>query len=189
MSNTIQSVKGGSLSNMTTFPSAQGPRRTRGFNPSQSRLSATTTLHALRRQGYLDSRFRNATRYWRLRFRSGGRLRTVGIGYDPGLVQRVQHELRQLQSPRRRRLELAKITRRGARQLRRAKQTLAPVLAQLGLHFHGGAIRKYRHPFIPNNAINEHNAMNHPISQPFKESVSVGLGQHHVDQEIPRGRR
>ena len=43
--------------------------------------------------------------------------------------------------------------------------------------------------FIPNNAINEHNAMNHPISQPFKESVSSASVSIMSTKKSPRGRR
>jgi hypothetical protein len=101
---------------------------------------------ALRSQGYLtqDNRGHGHDGYWRLRFRLEGHFRTVYLGRDVELLDRVRAELgmlRQRQRARRRLFQFEKQARQG---LRAAKKRLIEPLQQLGMHYHGDAIRKRR---------------------------------------------
>lgn len=100
----------------------------------------------LRRQGYLEARPCGTAPpgYWRLRFRQEQTLRTVYLGNDISLVQHVEQELSRLQFVRRRQRELKRAVRSGRLALRSAKQHLAPVLFELGYHYHGDTLRKSR---------------------------------------------
>ena len=101
-------------------------------------------LEVLRRQGGLVCDDRGSCGYWRLRFRFAGRTRAVYLGRQLRLVAEVRGELELLRRERRARRELEEITAAGKRTLRAAKRRLEPVLQQLGLHYHGDALRKIR---------------------------------------------
>jgi hypothetical protein len=103
-------------------------------------------LAALRRNGYLqyDRRLADGSGYWRMRFRKEGRLRTIYLGREPGVVAGVRRELSNLQAKRTAKRQQAQAVRQGREVLRRAKARLTPVLEQFGYHFHGIAIRKLR---------------------------------------------
>ena len=103
-------------------------------------------LVALRRKGYVaqDDRGHGHDGYWRLRFRLGGRARTVYLGRDPQLVEAVRNELSLLQQQHHQERRIAKVTSEGKKVLRAAKRRLGPVLRQLGYRYHGDAMRKQR---------------------------------------------
>lgn len=107
-------------------------------------------LTELEHQGYLeqDSRLSGKVSYWRLRFRFGGRLRTVYIGGDDKIVTAVREDLLRLRRHKLQRRQLEGEVRSGRRKLREIKRLLAPALAALGLHYHGDALRRSRaqHP-------------------------------------------
>jgi hypothetical protein len=56
----------------------------------------------------------------------------------------VQRELEALQAGHRQRRALARAVREGRQALRRAKARLKPILAELGMHFHGRTARRTR---------------------------------------------
>ncbi len=103
-------------------------------------------LIALRSQGYLqrDQRVGGKQPYWRLRFRFQGRLRTVYLGTDVAVVASVRHELAELQAPRDKQNGLSDQLTDGKRALRQAKERMKPILAEMGFHWHGDTIRKFR---------------------------------------------
>lgn len=103
-------------------------------------------LATLRRKGYLeqDDRGQGHAGYWRIRFRVGDRARTVYVGRDVDLVERVRTELQDLQKGRRRSRQLATLASDVRKNLRAAKRQLEPVLKEMGHHYHGNAIRKTR---------------------------------------------
>ena len=103
-------------------------------------------IDALRSKGYLtqDKRGRGQAGYWRLRFRYERRTRTVYLGRDERLVAQVRKELGALQNQLSLRRQCMHVTAEGSRQLRAVKVRLAPVLRQLGFHYHGDTIRKFR---------------------------------------------
>jgi len=100
-------------------------------------------LDALARQGFIAAERRGENRYYRLRFRRGGRQQTRYIG-SLDRAQAVQAELDSLQSEVQLQRRLAALGRDAARSLRDAKRQLQPLLEGRGFHFHGQAIRKYR---------------------------------------------
>jgi hypothetical protein len=108
-------------------------------------------LAIVRRNGYLqqDRRACQGGGYWRLRFRKGGRLRTVYLGREPRRVDPVKRELSLLQARRTARREQVREVRQGREVLRGAKARLAPILEQYGYHFHGDVIRKLRRSSAP----------------------------------------
>lgn len=126
--------------------------------PALRRLGlADEQLAALRRQGYLD--FLNGVdgrRYWRLRVRSDGMLRTYYIGYSPQRLADVQQELELLRAPRKA-IRHATETRRLARQAMREVRTgLVRVVQANGFHFHGLAtIRRWRWPKLTGGETHE----------------------------------
>src|SRR5262245_36155891 len=103
-------------------------------------------LAALSQQGYLqeDHRGHSNSGYWRLRFRFNGRTRTVYLGQDERVVKQVEAELEALQYQDRFRRRAERLAKQGRRLLRVAKQRLASVLLELGMHYHGDTIRKMR---------------------------------------------
>jgi hypothetical protein len=110
-------------------------------------------LLALRRQGYLerDPRGGRGAGYWRLRFRDHGSLRTIYVGNDSEWVACVRAELLRLQAARRRRLALQRELRLAKQGIRTAKQRLAPLLNQVGYHYHGHTIRKFAISPLPSS--------------------------------------
>ena len=103
-------------------------------------------LSELRRQGYIQpfKRRPGTIGYARLRFRCQGRMRTIYLGNDKALIAAVQRELALLRNADRNDRNLARTVRDGKRALRKAKSKLAPILAELGFHYHGDTIRKFR---------------------------------------------
>jgi hypothetical protein len=71
-------------------------------------------------------------------------MRTVYLGANDAFVVDVRRELAALQAAHHRNRQLARAVGNGKRALRRAKLWLAPILADLGFHFHGDVVRKCR---------------------------------------------
>jgi hypothetical protein len=103
-------------------------------------------LKAVRTQGYLvaDRSRAAAVTYWKLRFRFGGRLRSIYLGSDTVRLERVRAELVARQEAKESRRELARLERYGREKLRESKALLKPVLATAGCHYHGDVVRKRR---------------------------------------------
>ena len=72
-------------------------------------------------------------------------MRTVYLGTDISFVQHVQQELSRLQFVRHRQAQAQAAVRSGKSALRSAKQRLAPVLFELGYHYHGDIAAKVAH--------------------------------------------
>ncbi len=104
-------------------------------------------LGALQGQGYLelDRRPNGRPRGCRLRFRRDNRLRSVYVGNDLHLVARIRKELANLQAKTVSRRQLKRTVRNARHTLRCIKQSYEPTLRELGFHFHGRALRKFRH--------------------------------------------
>jgi hypothetical protein len=98
----------------------------------------------LQRSGYLTQDDRRGTGYWRLRFRSGRKTRTVYLGRNEQLVAEVRRELARLQQERRLCQSLEKTAQQARHLLQDSKQRLKPVLRALGLHYHGEILRRFR---------------------------------------------
>ncbi len=103
-------------------------------------------LAALRMQGYVEQDYRanGRPRAWRLRFRSDGHLRTVYLGIDQQRAVRVQTELAALQAKMTGQCQLKRVVRQAQQTSREIKRQFAPILAALGVHYHGHALRKLR---------------------------------------------
>ena len=71
-------------------------------------------------------------------------MRTIYLGNDKALIAAVQRELALLRNADRNDRNLARTVRGGKQALRKAKSKLAPILAELGFHYHGDTIRKFR---------------------------------------------
>jgi hypothetical protein len=90
-----------------------------------------------------DRRLGGRTLYWKLRFRFGGRLRTIYVG-DAAKAARVQAELDEWQAARASRRERARWERAARATLRESKARLRPVLERIGFFFHGDGVRRRR---------------------------------------------
>ncbi len=102
-------------------------------------------LQALARQGFVACESRGARGpYFKLRFRVGSNQVVRGLGWDADFAAEVQAAICELQQPRRRQLDMARLIAEAAQALRATKHTLREPLAELGLHFHGQAIRRTR---------------------------------------------
>jgi hypothetical protein len=100
---------------------------------------------ALRHQGYLTQHDPgHGSGYWRLRFRLDGRLRAIYVGQDAELLDCVRKELRLLREGRHTLQRLVQFEKQARRVLRDAKKRLSEPLQQLGMYYHGDAIRKRR---------------------------------------------
>ena len=111
-----------------------------------AQLASAEELDVLRRAGYVqqDSRAPGQSGYWRLRFRAHGHTRTIYLGTDLSFVERVRRELAALQAASRQAREVARVVRVSKRTLRECKRRLVPILAEVGLHYHGSSLRKRR---------------------------------------------
>jgi hypothetical protein len=89
---------------------------------------------------------------YKLRFRAaGGGVRVIYLGSDAERARRVEEALGRWQEARRAELDLARLGREIARELRDSKRRLAPFLTEHGLHFHGRAIRTKALPNVARN--------------------------------------
>src|SRR6476620_3786711 len=70
--------------------------------------------------------------------------RNVYLGKDEQFANQVRRELDMLRSLRRSKKQLAYAVRAGRRSLREIKGRLVPVLAELGIHYHGDELRTRR---------------------------------------------
>jgi hypothetical protein len=91
-----------------------------------------------------DERGHGHDGYWRLRFRFGGRARTIYLGRDAQFVAAVRRELNELQRERNQARRITQVASDAKKMLRAAKRRLEPVLQQLGVHYHGDVMRKNR---------------------------------------------
>lgn len=98
---------------------------------------------ALARQGFVGHEQRGGRKYWKLRFRRGGRQQVRYVGGDEQARQ-VTEELEQLQRPMRDLRHLNEVTRRANRALRETKQQTEAVVEQFGFRYHGLRLRKRR---------------------------------------------
>lgn len=98
---------------------------------------------ALMQQGFVSAESRGDRRYWKLRFRRGGRQQVRYVGGED-LACRVQQELDQLQQARQARRQLQQINKLAKRYLREAKQASESSLQAHGYQFHGFSLRKAR---------------------------------------------
>lgn len=101
-------------------------------------------LDELRRQGFVSREEREGGAYFRLRFRRRGRQVAIGLGTDPGLAQRVERELAQLQAERRDDRKQKHLIQATRNLLRRTKRDLESALHGAGYRFYGYEIRKLR---------------------------------------------
>jgi hypothetical protein len=118
-----------------------------GLSALQQLPLSNDDVEALTMQGYVqvDKRGNEQPGYARLRFRAGGKTRTVYLGGDHVFVQQVKAELEVLRRPARARREALQFAKEGRRTLRRIKQQLTNLLPQVGMHLHGDRIRKDRY--------------------------------------------
>lgn len=100
-------------------------------------------LRSLARQGFVSCDRRGERRYYKLRFRRNGRqiVRYLGSEQDASIVQ---GELDRLQVRLRLERELRVKARMSIQAIRVAKDSLAPLLGEMGYEFHGHAIRRFR---------------------------------------------
>jgi hypothetical protein len=110
-------------------------------------------LAALRHNGFVsvEPRRQRAIRY-KLRFRLNGRQHVRVLGTDPGMAAAVVRALFELQRAKRTDQQLRQLCRSGRAKLREGKRQLAPMLARLGVKFHGHSLRQSRNAIIPSNA-------------------------------------
>ena len=103
-------------------------------------------LAALCSQGHLemDTRRGGEQKIVRLRFRMGGRKRTIYVGCESTGIAKIASELAQLQAAHKQVRQLKQVTRRGRIALRAAKAKLVPLLPLVGLHYHGNVLRTAR---------------------------------------------
>jgi hypothetical protein len=97
----------------------------------------------LRRQGFISTEIVRGKPRYKLRFRREERKQTVRY-IRPADVECIKTELVRLQADRRAARNLRQVTRTGRAALRNVKTQLAPLVAELGLRFHGRAIRRPR---------------------------------------------
>ena len=106
-------------------------------------------LQTLARQGFVACESRGARGpYFKLRFRIGTQQVVRGLGKDPDFASQIESAILELQKDRRRELEMSRLVAEAAHTLRTAKDVLRQPLAEVGLRFHGQAIRRTRgdHP-------------------------------------------
>jgi hypothetical protein len=131
---------------MTPSPDCE-PRPIAGWParfPALAMLRLTDEdIAALGEQGFLAPERRQNQRFFKLRFRRGGRqvVRYVG-GTEAAAL--VAEELKILQAARRARRELERFGRVTRQRLREAKIELEPLILESGFKFHGRAIRRPR---------------------------------------------
>ncbi len=101
---------------------------------------------ALARQGFVAGERRGGTLYFKLRYRDPltRRQRIRGLGASTRRAAAVRAELAWLQRPVHREREAVRGARQASHALRRARESVRPLLAQAGFRFHGAAIRRRR---------------------------------------------
>jgi hypothetical protein len=103
-------------------------------------------LICLSRQGVVSAEQRGSRTIFKLRFREDNCHQVVRYIGSLDCAEAVKADLRQLQASRRLQLRLARVCRKARFKLREAKSALKPRLADLGLVYHGQAIRRPRQP-------------------------------------------
>lgn len=103
-------------------------------------------LSALRRQGFVVAEPRGpGPPLYKLRFRVNGQQRVKSLGRDPLRAAAIRSALADWQTPHHKKRKSRQLPQRVLQALRSAKQQLEPVLATVGLRFHGFSFRK-THP-------------------------------------------
>lgn len=113
---------------------------------SKLRMSADD-LKSLASQGFVSEERRGQNRvYFKLRYRCEvtKRQKVRYIGSDRSVANAVRCELDLLQLTRRTERELRQLNVEAGRILQNSKKQCGPLLEQVGLHFYGLEIRKYR---------------------------------------------
>jgi hypothetical protein len=112
--------------------------------PALAKMALTEEdFTSLRDQGFVSQELVKGKSRYKLRFRRPGGRQVVRY-IRPVDVEAVQVDLANLQTVRRDSRELRHTTRLGREVLRDAKTRATPLLAELGLRFHGRAIRRPR---------------------------------------------
>lgn len=102
-------------------------------------------LAALARQGSVVAERRGPTRrVFKLVFRYGGRQVVRYLTTDPVVAEQARRALETLQHARRAERAMQRAVRTARRALRDSKTASAPLLAQMGLSYHGYALRRRR---------------------------------------------
>jgi hypothetical protein len=115
--------------------------------PLLSRLGLSVEeIAALRRQGFVSREQRRGRTLFKLRFRMppDGRQHVRYLGVNPAVAEAVRRELAQMQRVRRLDLELGKLRRKIAEELRDRWKSAAPQFKRMGYQFHGRTIRQVR---------------------------------------------
>ncbi len=114
--------------------------------PTLARLALSDEQRqALRQGGFVAVERQGAgKRVVKLRFRCGGRQQVRYLGASAEIAARARRELDRLQAERQLDRDLRRQVRAARRALRAAKRASAPLLARLGLAYHGFAIRRPR---------------------------------------------
>ena len=115
-------------------------------------LRSPEELRALERQGFVSAETCGNATVYKLRFRLRGKQTVRYLGLSSELASAISAELRELQAPSRTVRELNRTAKQVRAGLRASRRALAPILEDLGLHFHGSAIRQTR-PSQHNKAV------------------------------------
>lgn len=110
-----------------------------------ARLALTPTeLAAVKQQGFISREQRSPENIvFKLRFRLNGRQRVKYVG-DAAAAEALRQELRKLQHPHVLLKNLRAVSRAARKICRQEKLRLVPLVEQLGLKFHGRAVRRPR---------------------------------------------
>ena len=96
-------------------------------------------------QGFVSREQRGTnTTVFKLRYRLDGRQRTKYLGTDVDRAIIIEQQLKKLQSARELNKKLRALNRKAAQLLRKIKPRLEPLVAQMGLRFHGRVLRRSR---------------------------------------------
>ena len=126
--------------------------------PTLARLALSDEQRqALRQGGFVALERRGpGKQVVKLRFRCGGRQHVRYLGTTHEVGEQARRELDRLQADRQLAREFRRPAREARRALRAAKRVTAPLLRQLGLAYHGFAIRRpHRGPRPTPTAPNE----------------------------------
>jgi hypothetical protein len=116
-------------------------------HPAVCLISARPDIFA--RQGYVAATYRRRNQktfgpYYRLGYREHGRQRSVYLGREGGLVERVRRMLRALQRPRVERRAIGRLQKAIHASLQSHKNHLATLLRPFGLRLKGFEVRGWR---------------------------------------------
>ncbi len=123
------------------------------MNRSLEALGLTSEeLGSLASQGFVSHESRGSNRcYFKLRFRHCGKQVVRSLGRDPATADEVRRELCELQAESAAKRELSRLHRESRRAMRRVKQSLAPLVHEFGLSYHGYSLRRRRNGHTASN--------------------------------------